>query len=188
MLAAEWAILRSASIGLRRVIAVPVSEPRAYVEKNFLGMLGVILGLGALPEIPFHHLLMPSRDWLVGFALDFLVVYSALWVLGVYGVMVQRPHEVHADRIIFHRGPFAHVEIARDAVECAVPLTEEPRTARKRYRGAYYMGVPGAALVYIRLREPARVVHTYPVRHERMVSELLVPSDHSRELCAMLES
>jgi hypothetical protein len=187
MFAAEWAILKSASIGLRRLIAVPVCDPRAYVEKNFLGMLGVVLALGALPEIPFHHLLMPSRDWLAGFALDFVVVYAAVWVLGVYGVMVQRPHEMQADRIIFHRGPFAHVEIPRHAIERAVAVTEAGREARKRYSGAHYMGMPGASLVYIRLREPVRVAHTYPVQHERMVRELLVPSDHPGGLCAMLE-
>jgi hypothetical protein len=186
MLAAEWAILKAASTGLRRVFASPASEPRSYVEKNFLGMFGLVLAIGALPEIPIHHLLIPTRDWLTATAFDFVLVYSSLWVLGIYGVMALRPHEVQSDRIVFHRGPFCHVEIARDWIEYAVPITEESREARRHYADAFYMGVPGASLVYVRLREPVRVAYTYPVRRERMVRELLVPSDCPRELCAML--
>lgn len=186
MLAQEWAILRSVSTGFRTVFASPAPHAQSYVEKNFLGMFGVILVIGAVPEIPIHHLLIPARDWPLTLALDFVLVYSALWVLGVYGAMALRPHQVKPGAIVFHRGVFSHVEVPRECVEHAAVLREERREAKRRYPKAYYLGVPGAEHVYVRLTQPVCVRHTYPVRYERQASELLVPSDRPQELHAML--
>ena len=188
MLVTEWAILRSVLTGLRTVFAGPAAHGRSYVEKNFLGMFGLILAVGALPEIPVHHLLIPGRDWPLALALDVVLVYSALWVLGIYGLMALRPHEVRGDALIFHRGPFAHVEVPRDCVERAEVISLDGREAKRRNPNACYLGVPGAEHVYVRLKHSVRVRHTYPVRYERHASELLVPSDRPRELHALLHS
>jgi hypothetical protein len=186
MLQEEWAILKAASTGMRTVFGSPASEPERYVEKNFLGMLGLALAIGAIPEIPIHHLLIPTSDWLTAVALDFALLYSAVWVLGVYGVMAQRPHDFRSKNIVFHRGPFARVAISRDCVEHAAVVAEENRQARRRYPHAYYMGVPGGSLVHVRLREPVRITLAYPVQRERMALELLVPSDQPRQLVSLL--
>lgn len=186
MLDQELAILRSVSTGLRTVFAAPASRAHSYVEKNFLGMFGLVLAVGALPEIPFHHLLIPAHDWLFAIALDVAIVYSALWMLGTYGIMAKRPHEVGPGIFVFHRGPFAHVEIPRACVEHTEAAGEERREARRRYPQACYLGVPGSELVYLRLNQAVPVRHTYPVHRERLASELLIPSDRPQELLALL--
>lgn len=186
MLQQELAILRSASTGLRTVFAAPVSRAHSYVEKNVLGMFGLVLAVGALPEIPFHHLLIPGRDWLFALALDVAIVYSVLWVLGTYGMMAKRPHEVGPGTFVFHRGPFAHVEVPRAYVEHTEAVGEERREVRRRYPRACYLGVPGSELVYLRLTQSVPVRHTYPVQRERLASELLISSDRPQELLALL--
>jgi hypothetical protein len=188
MLQIEWAIVRAASTGVRAIFAAPALEAQSYTERNMLGMLGLVLAVGALSEIPLHHLFVPGKDWLLAVGFDFGVVYCAIWVLGVYGMMTQRPHELRGDTLVFHRGPFAHVQVARDCIQSAEVITEESRDAKRKYTDAYYMGVPGASLVHIVLKEPARVALTYPLRLERTVRELLVPSDRPGELAARLRS
>lgn len=151
-------------------------------------MLGLVLAVGALPEIPIHHLFLSGRDWPIAAGLDLVVAYSALWVLGVYGIMASRPHDVHSGTIVFHHGPFAQVTVPREDIEHAeVVQVERAREARRRHPDAYALSVPGGELVYVRLKRPARVLHAYPVSFERTVNALLVPSDRPRELCSLLQ-
>lgn len=187
MFRTEFAILKSVTTGLRTIVASPAPKGCSYVEKHFLGMLGLVLAVGALPEIPVHHLFIGGRDWPIAVGLDLILVYSALWVLGVYGIMARRPHEVQSQTIVFHHGPFAHVNVPREALDHAeVVRAERAREARRRHPDAYALNVPGGEFVYVRLKQPAKVVHTYPARFERTVNALLVPSDRPQELCALL--
>lgn len=150
-------------------------------------MLGLVLLIGALPEIPLHHFLLPQRDWWFALILDAAVLYSAAWVLGVYGCMVLRPHDIGDERITLHFSPFAEVHIERAHIRSAVPMAAPDRRAlRRSYPDAVRLLCPGADCVHITLREPARVVRMFPVRQQRSALEVFVSSDRPRELCALL--
>lgn len=185
-IAMEFTVMWNAWCGMRTAFAPPRGSADTYVEKNMLGMLGLVLLVGAIPEIPLHHLLLAREPWWSAAILDFLVLYAAAWVFGLYGTMARRPHELGADRIVFHRGPLGCAEVERSAVRDATALVApNARAIRQKHRNAY-LGLPGSDLVHLRLETPARVVRTFPVRRECSVSELFVASDRPHELCALL--
>ncbi len=153
-----------------------------------LGMFGVVLLAGALPEIPLHHLFVPRAYWWVALLLDALVLYSAALVLALYGGMVQRPHALDGDRIVFQRGPLGWAEVDRTAITNVKPIVNpDARAIRHAHRDAYF-GVPGADLVQLQLSVPARIKRLFPYSADLTSSELFVATDRPHELCALLRN
>lgn len=165
------------------------AQPRAvsYCQNNLFGVLGVVLAIGAVPEIPLHHVFLPLHDWWLAAILDMLLLYSAAWVLGAYGIMVKRPHEIGDDRIVLHNGPFARACIdPRDVVIVTSMEAVNRRSLRKAHPAAAHLLVPGAGCVRIALSRPALIERMYPLRAERSALEIFVSSDRPRDLCALL--
>jgi len=181
-------MLRNAWNGLRTVFTPAHGSAQTYVEKNLLGIFGVVLLVGAVAEIPLHHALVPRAHWWIAFLLDALVLYAAAWVLGLYATMAQRPHVLDEDRIVFHRGALGSAEVERNAIEQVKPLSNPDARAIRRANREAYFGVPGSDLVHLLLSAPARIKRTFPYAGESTSTELFVATDRPHELCALLRS
>jgi len=172
--------------GLRTIFDPARASAQTYVEKNMLGMLGLIVLIAALPEIPLHHVLLPRNDWWIAILLDALVLYTAAWIFGLYGIMACSPHVLDGERLIFHRGPLGRAEVERASIAQATPIENPDSRAIRRAKPDAYFGLPGSDLVHLRLNAPARIVRTFPVLRETRTEELYIASDRPRELCALL--
>jgi hypothetical protein len=173
--------------GMRAVFRPPTANGCTYVEKNMLGILALVLLVSVVPEIPLHHVLFRGHVWWIAVLLDAAALYVVMWVFELYGDIARMPHEIGEEHVRFYCGSLALAELRRDAIEELKPILNPERQAlRKAYPEAEHLGLPGTDLVYVRLREPARVMRTFPKRIDRGVSELLVPSDRPHELCALL--
>lgn len=181
----ELTVLRHAWIGIRTCFAPPPGAAATYVEKNMLGILGLVLLVGAVPEIPLHHLLLARHAWWISLLLDVIVLYSAAWVLGMYGIMAMRPHELNGEKLLFHRGLLAQAEVPLSNIRSVTPLSNPDGRALRRLHRNGYLGLPGSDLVHLRLSEPARIVKLYPLRKVVESQDLLVATDRPNELCAM---
>ncbi len=181
-------MLHNAWNGLRTVFAPTRGSAQTYVEKNLLGIFGLVLLVGAVPEILLHHVLVPRGHWWIAFLLDVLVLYTAAWVLALYASMAQRPHVLDEEHIVFHRGALGYAEVERAAIVHVVPLTNPDARAIRRENRQAYFGVPGCDLVQLLLSAPARIKRTFPSANESTSCELFVATDRPHELCALLRS
>ena len=181
-------VIASARSGLSATFAAPKPSPFTYVEKNMIGIFGLILLIGFVPDAFFRHLLMPAHLTTLNLAIDLLELLTSLWVSGAYGTMANKPHELSGTTFTMHYGASASIEIPLDAIDNseAVPETESRRELRRRERNAAFFSAPGAGLV--RLALTRRIQFTsYPYLRKRQTDVLFVPSDRPAELAALLE-
>ena len=87
--------------GFAAVLSPPQSGPLTYFQALPLGMFGIVVIVGAVPEILLHHLFLHGV-WPYG--LDIAAVGSGVWLLDIYGSMIERPHSIDAGGITVNLG------------------------------------------------------------------------------------
>ena len=181
-------VIASAGAGLRATFAVPKPSPLTYVEKNMIGIFGLILLVGFLPDAFFRHLLMPSHLTTLNLALDLIELATGLWICGAYGTMANKPHELSGSTFTLNFGAFASIEIPLDAIDDAraVPESESRRELRRREGNAAFFSAPGSGLVRLALTRRIEF-RSYPYLRKRQTDVLFVPSDRPTELAALLK-
>jgi hypothetical protein len=179
-------VWRYAWSGIKATIAVPKPSPFTYVEKNYVGVFGLVLLVGFLPDAFFRHLLVPHAFAIPNAGADLLEIYTALWVCGAFGAMNAFPHALDETVFRVRLGTFAAVDVPRDAIAAATQVTEEPlRRVRRANRDAAVLHAPGTPLVKIELHREIEVTG-YPFMRKR-TRTLFVPSDRPAELAALLK-
>lgn len=113
----------NAWLGLRAPFLPFRAGPLTYAESMPLGIIGILLLITAIPDAFLHHLFLPHSTTLA-LAFDALELYAALWVLGFYGSMLRRPHELSAERLIVRMGNLPSKEVALKNI-CAVRAHEK---------------------------------------------------------------
>ena len=173
--------------GLRSVFAASSPSGCTYTENNFIGVFGLILAVGLIPDVLFRHLVFGgSLGWING-AIDVLEIAAVLWVCGAFGTMAAMPHRTDGEAVTFHAGALGRATVALSSISAAsaVPTDTKVRELRRRDRSAAFLAAPGARLVRLELREPV-AVHKYPFVASRSARTLYVGSDRPGDLIAQL--
>ena len=100
--------------GFAAVLSPPKSGPLTYFQALPFGIFGIVVIVGAVPEILLHHLFLHGV-W--PYALDIAAVGSGVWLLDVYGSMIEHPHCIDATGITVNVGnlrsrtiPFSQID------------------------------------------------------------------------------
>jgi hypothetical protein len=179
-------MLQYAWLGCRTIFSGATGSACTYTAQSPLGIFALVLLVGALPEIPLHHILLPGKEWRLALLLDGALLYSTLWVFGFFGAMAAHPHRIEQDAVVFRRGPIAEAYVARTSIAGAHVASGDSKSIRRKNPRAYF-GLPGSGLVHVRMHEPVRVRAHYPLRREWETAELVVASDRPHELCRLLQ-
>lgn len=170
-LATELTIVRHAWGGLRASLLPPTKSPFTYVHNNKFGLLSLVLAVSLIPDAILTHLLIPGRLWWLALLLDGVAVYSLIWVCGLYGTMVCRPHEMSPGDITVRRGLLAHAKIHPHNVQNAALSTKK---------------IDGIQSVDVTLREPVTLhrlflgdIETASINIASDMPEQLIPLLHS---------
>lgn len=182
-------LIRHAWSGIRVLFTGSTPGACTYVEHNALGILGLLLAVGFIPDIIFRHLALPQSLDALNWSIDALELLSAAWILGLYGTMTLRPHVLDGPRARFRLGALADVAIERRSIERAEIVGSSKRTDRRRlrrsHRDAFFFAAPGSSWVRVDLRQEI-VVKSYPLFRSRRVRCLFVASDRPADLAALL--
>lgn len=87
--------------GFSAVLSPPQPGPLTYFQVFPFGLFGIVVIVGALPEMLLHHLFLHGI-W--PYALDIAAVGSGVWLLDVYGSMIARPHVIDESAITVNFG------------------------------------------------------------------------------------
>ncbi len=181
----ELDVLRHAWRGVRATFTAQAPEARTYAATNFIGAFGLILLVGIPADMFVRHLFLQRYFW-IGIAIDVLEVYAAVWIFGLFGTMVARPHRLEGKRVLLRRGCLGEVEFARDTIEWARPAADSNgRRLQRQHAKAALLLVPGTGAVELRLREPVMYA-SVPAGRRRCVDHIFVASDRTAHLCALL--
>ena len=163
--------------GIRAAIAVPRPSPFTYVERNPVGVFGIILLVGFIPDAFFRHLLVPHRYDIVNAIADALELLTAAWVCGAYAMMMELPHSIVGDALRLHFGAFARIDVPLSAIASIQSAGEEKtRVLRRKHPGAVFLAAFGTPLVRIDLSRDV-IVWSYPFLRPRTTRTLFVASD-----------
>lgn len=186
-MAADRTLFAHAWRGLRAVFSGPPPSAFTYTENNFVGIFGLLLAIGFIPDALFRHFALGgSLGWING-ALDLLEIATALWVCGAFGTMAALPHLADGDSMMFHAGALGRATVPRASIVAAtvVPVDTKVRELRRRDRSAAFLAAPGTRLVRLDLSEPV-AVHKYPFVKPVTARTLYVGSDRPGDLTAQL--
>ncbi|GAC1359297.1 MAG: hypothetical protein NVSMB31_19670 [Vulcanimicrobiaceae bacterium] len=180
----EASILAEVWTGMRAPFLPMRPSGLTYSTDSLLGVLGMILLVGALPEVLLHHLLLGNSMLALG--LDAVVLYAAAWCFGIYGAVVERPHRISGDCITLNNGPFASLAIPTDAIASVKPRVPAPARRERRNMAAtasFLLGAKKAVEIEFALPVEIRLLPYLP---SRRIVRILVASDRPDDLCARL--
>lgn len=165
MIGSEMTIMKHAWRGLRGSVFPPPVSPLTYVQSNRFGVLTLLLAVSLLPDAIVTHLLIPSHYWMIAVGLDLLCVYSLVWVAGIFGTMLDRPHVICGETVTIHRGMLAQTQfqVADILSACVTDKTIDGVTALK-----------------IQLRKPVELNRLF--RGKTQTSLVLIQSDLPHQL------
>ncbi|HEY2517162.1 MAG TPA: hypothetical protein VGI39_40090, partial [Polyangiaceae bacterium] len=135
------ASLRFVFGGLRQA---PPPGHSYHVNATLRALLPVLPMLLGVDTMAVHAMIPASMVWLQVVHVV-VVVYSAVWVIGMYALLRGRPHVVERGALRFH-GPFFASVTVDPALVRGVAVVEEPRR-----EGAHRLVVAGTPVVEIRL-------------------------------------
>ncbi|MDQ2681388.1 MAG: hypothetical protein M3Y21_10295, partial [Candidatus Eremiobacteraeota bacterium] len=188
LIATEMLTMFSSWAGLRAVFSPTHPSAESYSNDNPLGIIGLILLVGAIPDILLHHLFIPAHLRLLALSLDIVELYACAWVLGTYGLMVLRPHQLSRSRIALNCGLLGRIELRPDQIRSAVEIEPTKRKLlRRRNPGAGFLTAPGVRVIELNLTQPVRLDKLLSVRG-RDISRLFVSSDRPSEFCARVRA
>lgn len=116
-------VLSHVFAGLKAFVNVVYHTPHSYIGGSKIIMATVVMGAAIVPDAALFWFLLPRHLWWLAALLDILDVWAFLWLLGIYGTMAQRPHEVSPQRIVLRNGILQTVEFdPKDIKEQKLPI------------------------------------------------------------------
>lgn len=186
--AADAAILGNALRGLRAIVSPPRPSGFTYVSDSLWPVFLILLIVGLPPDAFVRHLLVPRQYLAWNLAVDVAAVASVVWLCGLFGSMVERPHEVDEGRVCFNRGLLAGISTSPDNLRTIEALsTFERRAIRRANHNAGFLTSAKTNVVRVDFDE-AVALRQYPYLRDRQVTSVYVSSDRPKELVAALES
>jgi len=187
LVAGDLVIIAHAAIGLKAFIAPAKPTTFSYVHGSKIALAGAVVALSVLPDAVLFEFLIPRHFWWAAILLDVLNVWGCLWLFGVYGTMVRRPHVVSPNGITLHNGIMQRITFEPENVAQAksIGLIKSYKLGRKRHDGSTVLTFGGVSLVQIRLKTPVLEKHLFSVL-DRDVQTIYVASDESAKLALAL--
>jgi len=187
--AREMTLLAHARMGLRAFTLTQSSCDTSYVVGSKVGLGAVILAIAVVPDAVFLLLLVPHAYILLAVLLSLLDVWAVVWLFGLYGTMVARPHDLNSGLVTLHNGllqsvTFAPKHVSDTTVHGRVKRRSLPRELREE---AAFLGFGDIPILQIDLCEPALVYRTFSQR-PRPVLRIFVASDAPEQLQARLQA
>lgn len=187
--AREMTLLAHARIGLRAFALPQAPCDTSYVVGSKVALGAVILAVAVVPDAVFLLLAIPHAYLLLAVLLSLLDVWAVVWLFGLYGTMVARPHDLGSDRVILHNGllqsvAFSPKYVGDMTVRGRLKRRSLPRELRE---GAAFLGYGDIPMLQIDLREPASVYHAF-AQQPRPVLRIFVASDAPEQLQARIHT
>ncbi len=170
-------MIEHAGLGLRAFLNGPHPSACTYVESSPVPIVALLCGIGVIPDGVFYWLMMPHALWWLALALDVVEIWSALWLLGLYGTMVRNQHVIESERVTLYNGSLGSVAFDRGDVAGVTSLgvVKRRKLPRERGDGSKVLALGGVPIVDIRFKAPVNGV-----------TRVFVASDRPDALCAEL--
>lgn len=154
------------------------STPYTYANGSKLVMMAVIVALSVVPDAFLFWILLPKQMWWLALLLDLLDIWACLWLFGLFGTMVRRPHEIHENRVVFRNGIFQTVSFnVQDIADVEeIGVVKRYKLPRKRGDGSTVLSFGGVPMLAVRLTQPALENHAF-LPAPRQVTKIYVASD-----------
>ncbi|HVA27472.1 MAG TPA: hypothetical protein VNF68_04795 [Candidatus Baltobacteraceae bacterium] len=172
-------MIEHAGVGLRAFLDGSQPSAFTYVESSPIPLFALLCGIGVIPDGVFYWLMMPHALWWLALALDVAEIWTALWLLGLYGTMVRNQHAIENERVTLYNGSLGSVAFDRGDVADATSLgiVKRRKLPRERGDGSKVLALGGVPVVDIRFKVPVNGV-----------TRVFVASDRPEALCAELMS
>jgi hypothetical protein len=169
--------------GVRAFVNPPASSECSYFDGSKIALAAVIVTLAIVPDGLAVWLLIPHKLWLLSPLLIVLEVYSALWLFGLYGSMVSRPHVIGDNGAVFNNGWLQTVQVPCSLIESAEAIGPlRRRELRRLDRAAAILAFGGTPVVRIRLLGVVSATGWYPTK----TASLFVASNRPASLAERL--
>lgn len=187
--AREMTLVAHARLGLRAFAQAPPSSDASYVGGSKVALGAVVLAIAAVPDAVFLLLLVPHAYVVLAIVLSLLDVWAVVWLFGLYGTMVARPHDLNSGLVTLHNGLLQSVTFAPEHVSDTIVRGRIKRRSlpRELREDAAFLGFGDIPILQIDLREPASVDHAFAQQH-RPVRRIFVASDAPEQLQARLHA
>ena len=131
--------------------------------------------LALIPVSPWWHVLLIAVS-----------LYATMWILGAYGAVISMPHELSAERRIFHNGVFGTIDATAACIKSVRVLrADERRRVVRRNETARAMSCPGTRMVAVEFEGDARMTPLVGASR-RIPSPIFASSDVPDELARLL--
>lgn len=187
VVSADITVLSHSFAGLKAFLNVVHHTPHTYIKGSKIIMAAVVMGAAVIPDAAIFWLLFPHRLWWLATLLDILDVWAFMWLLGIYGTMARRPHEVSQDKVVLRNGILQSVEFdPMDIKEIrTVGIVKRRKLPRTRHDGSTVLTFGGVPLIDVQLRRPA-VEHHLFLPKTRQVQRIYVATDSPEALSTEL--
>ncbi len=187
--ATDIIVLSHALVGLRGFLTSLPVDPYSYVNGSKLVVAGAVVAAAVIPDGVLFWLLLPHRLWWLALVLDILDVWAFLWLFGLYGTMIRRPHTITSAGIVLRNGILARVDVDPSLITTVRNLGilkryQLPPEEGRAFAALTFGGVP---IVEIQTCEKVPVHHQL-LPGRRAVDRIFVASDAPEILCRELEA
>lgn len=187
--AREMTLLAHARIGLRAFALPQARCDTSYVGGSKVALGAVILAVSVVPDAVFLLLVIPHAYLLLAVLLSLLDVWAVVWLFGLYGTMVARPHDLSSDLVILHNGLLQSATFSLKYVDDMTVRGRFKRRSlpRELREGAAFLGYGDIPMLQIDLCEPVSVHHAF-TPGPRLVLRIFVASDAPEQLQARIHT
>lgn len=187
--ATDVTIVAHAYCGLKAFIDPGAAHAKTYVHGSKIVIAGAIVAASVVPDALFFWLLLPHHLWWLAVLLDVLDVWAVLWLFGIYGTMVRRPHEISPHRVVFRNGILQTVEVEPGRIKGARVLGEvkKRKLPRRRGDGSTVVAFGGVPIVEVTV-EGCATEHRHFAPAPRSVERIFVATDAPAAFCGELEA
>jgi hypothetical protein len=139
---------------LKAFVNVVQHTPHSYIRGSKIIMAAAVMGVAIIPDAVFFRLVLPDKLWWLATLLDIVDVWAFVWLLGIYGTMARRPHEVSSEKVVFRNGILQTVEFDPKDIRGirTVGIVKRRKLPRTRHDGSTVLTFGGVPLIDVRLR------------------------------------
>lgn len=183
LVSTDVTVVTKAMRGLASFIAPPSPTAYTYVNGSKIVFAAMIVGISVVPDGFFFWLLIPHKVWGLALILDVLDVWAFLWLFGLYGTMVKRPHVIGPDEVLLRNGIFQSVRLSTRSIIDVHILghVKTHRLGRRRNDHSAALTFGGVPLLRIDLDQPGQDTHLFRPT-PRDVLRVFVASDQPEAL------
>lgn len=155
----ELTVLRHSYTGVKAFVAPPKPTYGSYVNGSPVGLIGMLLVLGVVPDAFLRWVFLPSLAWPLALLIGALELWASLWIFGLYGTMAARPHEIASDGVVLHNGVLGSVRLHPHEITGVRVLetTKRRHLPRRRGDGSRVLALGGVPIVEIALENGQNV-------------------------------